>query len=97
MLYYIESYGWNSFRVIEEVWFPRWREMQKNDIQQGISNKIKYLDELLAQVDLLKEENNLIVTNTNMVDHLYLNVEAERLFTFHFMVRGELKVKQWKF
>ncbi|XP_055805677.1 bZIP transcription factor 11-like [Solanum dulcamara] len=39
--------------------------------------KHKYLDELLAQVDLLKEQNNQIVTNINMVNQLYLNMEAE--------------------
>ncbi|XP_060193013.1 bZIP transcription factor 11-like [Lycium barbarum] len=39
--------------------------------------KHEYLDELIARVDLLKEENNQIVTNINMVIQLYLNVEAE--------------------
>ncbi|KAJ8550108.1 hypothetical protein K7X08_033815 [Anisodus acutangulus] len=40
--------------------------------------KHKYLDELMAQVDLLKEENNQIVAKINMVTQLYLNVEAEK-------------------
>ncbi|KAG5621053.1 hypothetical protein H5410_006271 [Solanum commersonii] len=39
--------------------------------------KHKYLDELLAQMNLLKEENNQIVININMVNQLYLNMEAE--------------------
>ncbi|MCD7463793.1 hypothetical protein HAX54_051390 [Datura stramonium] len=39
--------------------------------------KHKYLDELIAQVDQLKEENNGIVTNINMVNQFYLNMEAE--------------------
>ncbi|KAK4360530.1 hypothetical protein RND71_019482 [Anisodus tanguticus] len=39
--------------------------------------KHKYLDELMAQVDLLKEENNQIVAKINMVTQLYFNVEAE--------------------
>lgn len=39
--------------------------------------KQKHLNELMAQVEQLKEQNNQIVTNITMVTQVYLNVEAE--------------------
>ncbi|KAJ8549168.1 hypothetical protein K7X08_032875 [Anisodus acutangulus] len=39
--------------------------------------KQKHCDDLMAQVNQLKEENNQIVTNINTVTQLFLNVEAE--------------------
>ncbi|XP_049385620.1 bZIP transcription factor 11-like [Solanum stenotomum] len=39
--------------------------------------KQTHLNELMAQVNQLKEQNNQIVSNINMVNQVYLNVEAE--------------------
>ncbi|MCD7457757.1 hypothetical protein HAX54_036059 [Datura stramonium] len=39
--------------------------------------KQTHLNELTAQVNQLKDQNNQIVTNINMVTRIYLNVEAE--------------------
>ncbi|KAL3346017.1 hypothetical protein AABB24_024795 [Solanum stoloniferum] len=38
--------------------------------------KQTHLNELMAQVNQLKEQNNQIVSNINMVSQVYLNVEA---------------------
>ncbi|XP_009624531.1 bZIP transcription factor 44-like [Nicotiana tabacum] len=39
--------------------------------------KQKRLSDLIVQVNQLKDQNNKIVTNINMVTQVYLNVEAE--------------------
>ncbi|KAL3527143.1 hypothetical protein ACH5RR_011799 [Cinchona calisaya] len=39
--------------------------------------KQKHLDEMIAQVSLLRNENNQMVTNLNVTTQIFLNIEAE--------------------
>lgn len=39
--------------------------------------KQKHLDDMIAQMDQLRNENNQILTNINLTNQLYLNVESE--------------------
>ncbi|XP_027179537.1 bZIP transcription factor 11-like [Coffea eugenioides] len=39
--------------------------------------KQKHLDDMMAQVNQVKNENNQILTNINLTNQLYLNIESE--------------------
>ncbi|XP_009793689.1 bZIP transcription factor 44-like [Nicotiana tabacum] len=76
----LRNYGSKNDDHLQQVINQRKRKRlisNRESARRSRMRKQKYLDDLMAEMSQLKEENNQIVTNINMVDQLYLNVKAE--------------------
>ncbi|TYI42960.1 hypothetical protein ES332_A01G135500v1 [Gossypium tomentosum] len=52
-------------------------ESNRESARRSRMRKQKYLDDLMAQLTLLRKDNNQILTSINFITHHYFNIEAE--------------------